>query len=126
MPKTRQPEPATVEDQPYRSERLRLELEWDEREPEFKHIWKRCSVSADELTRIEAERVVGEDGKAISDGLQMLCRIPRERWDELISEPQRRSLKRMNEIAKNFDGSHFIRGPLKKFRKPKSASEAGG
>jgi hypothetical protein len=97
--------------------RLFLEQKWDRDEPEYKHVWKRCESTSQEMKGLEP---VLEGGEKITNGLQMLCRIPIETWMNRVNAASERSVERIRSI-RNYDDTPFVEDQITKFASPKKS-----
>jgi hypothetical protein len=105
---------------PEADERLRIEMEWDEKNPEFKHVWYSVDAASDVLKRRNASVVKDEDGVRIENGMSMLCAVPKDLWMAGRKRADDISVSQVRQI-RNDDNSSFVKSPLRQYREPKSA-----
>lgn len=119
MPKTRSAAPEQFKAQAYVSERLKLEQEYDAKYPDYKHLWKSINADPVQIKKLCAEPVLDKDGEHITNGMQMLFRVPIARWNEIQRAAASQSLARVRSVYQNDDGTSITDKPLTVLRNPK-------
>lgn len=111
--------PKITFDQVFGDERMRIQKEWDDLEPNMEHMWCNEKKFPDLQRRLKAEVVMFE-GKEVEHGADFLLRIPADIWKQRQDIEQHRShqLAAKARGVATRDGESYSTGNLKQFRRP--------
>lgn len=118
MSKERTQAPEVYARQRYVSERVELIREYSAKDPDHEYIWKSTNTTIDEMAKLGAEPVK-RDGELVTNGIEMLCRVPKVQWIDRIRKQEETSLREMKNIVGNYAEGNSQQIQLVQTRNPK-------
>ena len=98
----RKPAPTVTVVRRDRDDRMRLQKEYDEKNPDWTHSWDYSDVSQEKLAR-SAMEVVKEGGYPVRHGGDILLRQPKELFKEKIKAEQEDAMQTVRRVVKEKD-----------------------